>query len=68
MALDGSMGYHNLSEKRAHELCNFTTEEWNARSFGSLHKCMQNMDYHQWLTLEAVGHGFMLTDETVYTE
>ncbi|KAH7727065.1 Protein Y75B8A.3 [Aphelenchoides avenae] len=65
-SFDGAMGYRNLSQLRAQELCNFTADDWSAGNFSDLHACLQDMDYNRWLALEATNGGWRMVRDDYF--
>ncbi|KAH7695916.1 Protein Y75B8A.3 [Aphelenchoides avenae] len=65
-SFDGAMGYRNLSQLRAQELCNFTADDWSAGNFSDLRACLQDMDYNRWLALEATNGGWRMVRDDYF--
>ncbi|CAI4224610.1 unnamed protein product [Auanema sp. JU1783] len=49
---EGSLGFTDLSFRRAQAVCNTTRAEWNSNNFTNVKACLMNADYHIWLPYE----------------
>ena len=50
--LDGAMGFKNMSQERAEQLCNFTSTDWNSKNYTALKACMMNTSYEEFIALD----------------
>uniref|UniRef100_A0A914Q534 Carboxylic ester hydrolase n=1 Tax=Panagrolaimus davidi TaxID=227884 RepID=A0A914Q534_9BILA len=49
---DGALGFQNTSVEWAQQLCNFTSDNWNALNYTELTNCLSNMPFSKWLPLD----------------